>query len=96
MLAADSDEEDGGGASWEGVRKGRGGEEEGEMHYLLPLKTRGKLVLQPPVPNPSGMVCVCVRACVCTPKCACNCDLMYLNLQQFLTAMMPVETQERR
>ena len=65
MLAADSDEEDGGGASWEGVRKGRGGEEEGEMHYLLPLKTRGKLVLQPPVPTPSGMVCVCVRACVC-------------------------------
>ena len=45
----DSDE---GAASWEGVRSGGGGgEDEGEVRYLLPLKTRGGLVLQPPVPK---------------------------------------------
>ena len=42
------------GASWEGVRMGGGGEGDGDVHYLLPLKTRGGLVLQPPVPNPNS------------------------------------------
>ena len=53
-MGSDSDE---GSASWEGVRSGGGGsgEDEGEMHYLLPLKTRGGIVLQPPVPKPNGM-----------------------------------------
>ena len=53
-MGSDSDE---GSASWEGVRSGGGGsgEDEGEMHYLLPLKTRGGLVLQPPVPKPNSM-----------------------------------------
>ena len=40
-------------ASWEGVRRG-GEEEESEMHYLLPLKTRRGLVHQPAVPKPTG------------------------------------------
>ena len=50
-----SEREDG--ASWEGVRRGGGGvgeDREEEVHYLLPLKARGKLVLQAPVPNPNG------------------------------------------
>lgn len=53
-MASDSEEgeEDEGGACWEGVRKG--GDGEGEVHYLLPLKTRGGLVLQPPVPKPNS------------------------------------------
>ena len=43
------------GADWEGVRRGGGGGEAGkDVHYLLPLKSRGRLVLQPPVPNPNG------------------------------------------
>ena len=44
------------GASWEGVRSGGGGvDEDGEgVHYLLPLKAGGKLVLQPPVPISNG------------------------------------------
>lgn len=57
-LAGDEEEEREGGASWEGVRKGGGGEEEGEVHYLLPLKTRRGLVLQPPVPKSDG-TCIC-------------------------------------
>ena len=43
------------GADWEGVRRGGGGGEAVEdVHYLLPLKAQGRLVLQPPVPNPNG------------------------------------------
>lgn len=43
------------GADWEGVRRRGGGGEAGkDVHYLLPLKARGRLVLQPPVPNPNG------------------------------------------
>lgn len=57
--AADSEEGEEAevGASWEGVRKGGGGED--EVHYLLPLKTRGGLVLQPPIPKPNSM-CIAV------------------------------------
>ena len=43
------------GASWEGVRSGGVGENEEEVHYLLPLKSGGRLVLQSPVPRPNGI-----------------------------------------
>ena len=46
-------------AGWEGVRRG-GEEEESDMHYLLPLKTRRGLVHQPAVPKPKG-TCTCMR-----------------------------------
>lgn len=63
-MTTDSEEveEDEGGASWEGVRKGGSGE--GEVHYLLPLKTRGGLVLQQPIPKPNSM-CMAVRLKIC-------------------------------
>ena len=59
MVEDDMEEGEGEGSnSWEEVRRGGRGvgeEEEREMHYLLPLKTRGGLVLQPAVPKPKGV-----------------------------------------
>ena len=41
-------------ASWEGKRRGGEGTEE-DMHYLLPLKTKGGLIHQPAIPKPIGV-----------------------------------------
>ena len=106
-LEDDMEEGEGDGSnSWEEVRRGGRGdgeEEEREMHYLLPLKTRGGLVLQPAVPKPKGVhvtleelvACILLHHCPFVWRSTYTCNSLLCSQTHFLAVMVAVVVQMR-